>query len=288
MVGSRRRAGAEMPLGAHLTELRKRLTLSAAGLLAGAVVGWVAYDPLLRALMDPLEAAAAASGGHVTLNFSTVVASFDLKVKAALFLGVFVSCPWWLCQLWAFVTPALTRGERRRSIGFLAAAVPLFAGGGLLAWWALPNAVVLLTAFTPPGAYNLIEAQSYLTFVMRLICAFGLGFVLPALMVALNLAGLVLAVTWLKAWRWAVMSAFTFAAVMSPTPDVLTMVALAAPICGLYFGAIAVCHLHDRRANRRRRSAGLPPVKQITPPWRGRADMAARRGSTPKNGSPPA
>jgi sec-independent protein translocase protein TatC len=264
----RREPGGTMPLRGHLAELRKRLVLGAAGIVVGSVAGWFFYDPLLRLLMAPLEDAAVETGGQVTLNFSTVAASFDLKIKAALFLGLFISCPWWLYQIWAFVTPGLTRKERRRSIGFVAAAVPLFAGGAFLAWWALPNAVRLLTGFTPEGAYNLIEAQSYLTFVMRLICAFGIGCVLPVFMVALDMAGLVLAATWLKGWRWAIMAAFAFSAVVSPTPDILTMVVLATPICVLYFGAVLVCHLRDRRTNRQRLTEGLPPLEQIALPWR--------------------
>ena len=158
--------------------------------------------------------------------------------------------------------------------------MPLFAGGGFLAWWALPNAVSLLTAFTPEGAYNLIEAKSYLTFVMRLICAFGLGCVLPVFMVALDLAGLVLATTWLKGWRYAVMLAFAFSAIVSPTPDVLTMVILAAPICVLYFGAIIVCHLHDRRVSRQRLADGLPPLEQIGLPWQRRRNKTQNSGQS--------
>lgn len=257
-----------MSLGGHLVELRNRLFLSAAGVVVGAVAGWFVYDPLLGALMDPLAKAAAERSGTVTLNFSTVAASFDLKLKVSFFLGMFMSCPWWLYQLWAFVTPGLTSKERRGAIGFVAAAVPLFIGGAMLAWWVLPNAVSILTGFTPKGAFNIIDAQVYLTFVMRLLGAFGLGCVVPVFMVALNLAGAVLAATWLKGWRWAVVLAFAFSAVASPTPDVLTMLVLATPICVLYFGAVIVSHFHDRRVNRRRLAEGLPPLKQIAPFWR--------------------
>ena len=109
LLRRRRNPGAEMPLGGHLTELRKRLVLTAAGIVVGAVGGWFLYDPLVQILMEPLESAAAERGGNVTLNFSTVASSFDLKIKASLFLGLFVSCPWWLYQIWAFITPGLTR-----------------------------------------------------------------------------------------------------------------------------------------------------------------------------------
>ncbi|MCL3862800.1 twin-arginine translocase subunit TatC [Actinotalea sp. K2] len=241
-----------MPLRAHLLELRRRVVLVALGLTAGAVVGWFLYDPVVAALQDPLLRLE--DRGLVALNYPGIATPFDMKIKVSLFLGVLMSSPWWLLQLWLFITPGLTRRERRYAIGFLGAAVPLFLGGAFLAWQVLPNAVRLLTAFTPEGAANLIDAQMYLGFVMRVILAFGIAFLLPVVMVALNFAGLVSARTWLAGWRWAVMLVFTFAAFATPTPDAITMILLATPMCGLYFAAVGVCHLRD--ASRRRAGEG--------------------------------
>ena len=252
--------GARMPLRAHLLELRRRLFLAALGLVLGAVAGWFLYVPVLDLLQQPLRDVAADRGTIVALYFAGVATSFDMKIKVSLFLGVFVSSPWWIYQLWAFVTPGLTTKERRYAVGFLAAAVPLFVAGAALAFWALPNAVRLLTEFTPQDATNLIDAQTYLSFVMRLLLAFGLAFLLPVLMVALNFAGVGRAATWRRSWRWAVLVAFTFSAIMTPTPDALTMIVVALPICALYFVALGVCALHDRRVDRRRRAQGLPAL----------------------------
>ncbi len=254
-----------MPLRQHLLELRRRLFFAALGLVVGAVVGWFLYDPVLSLLQQPLRDVAQERDSVVALNFAGVATSFDMKIKVSLFLGVFVSSPWWLYQLWAFVTPGLTRKERHYAVGFLAAAVPLFLAGAALAFWALPNAVRLLTEFTPDDATNLIDAQTYLSFVMRLLLAFGLAFLLPVLMVALNFAGIGRAATWRRGWRWAVVVAFTFAAVMTPTPDALTMIAVALPICALYFVALGVCTLHDRRVDRRRVAQGLPTLDGTLP-----------------------
>jgi sec-independent protein translocase protein TatC len=244
-----------MPLREHLLELRKRLFLSACGLVVGAVVGWVLYEPLLEALQAPLATAAEEQGKTIALNFTGMAAALDMKVKVALFLGVIASCPWWLYQLWAFVTPGLTRRERGYAYGFLGAAVPLFLGGAALAWWVLPHAVDILAGFVPEGAANYTDAQGYLSFVMRLVLAFGIAFVSPVLLVGLNLAGVLRHETLAKGWRWAVLIAFVFAAIMTPTPDALTMIFVALPICVLYFGALGLCFLHDRRADRRRMAA---------------------------------
>ncbi|MBO9556165.1 twin-arginine translocase subunit TatC [Cellulomonas sp.] len=256
-----------MPLRAHLAELRRRVFFAALGLVVGAAVGWWLYDPVFEALQMPLQHVAELRGNDelVALNFAGIATSFDMKLKVSFFLGVILSSPWWIYQLWAFITPGLTRKERHYAIGFLAAAVPLFLAGTALAWWALPNAVELLTGFTPQGSANLIDAQTYLSFVMRLILAFGLAFLLPVVMVALNFAGIGRAATWRKGWRWAVLIAFVFAAVMTPTPDAITMIAVAVPICLLYFAALVICTAHDRRVDRRRVAAGLPRLDGTLP-----------------------
>ena len=244
-----------MPLREHLLEIRKRLFLSAIGLLLGAVLGWILYDPLLRALVEPLEDAAARRGALIGLNFDGVATAIDVRVKVSLFLGFLVSSPWWLYQLFAFINPGLTRTERKYAYGFLGAAVPLFLAGAGLAWLLLPRAVALLNEFVPEGSSNLIGAQIYLSFVMRLIIAFGLAFVVPVIMVALDFMGTVRGRTWLAGWRWAVLASALFAAMMTPTPDLLTMFWVALPICSLYYLACGVCLLHDRRVDRRRMAA---------------------------------
>jgi len=254
-----------MPLRAHLVELRHRLFYAVLGLLVGAVIGWFLYDPVFAALQRPIVAVAEARGSLIALNFNGLAASFDMQIKVSFFLGVLISSPWWIYQLWAFITPGLTRKERTYAFGFVGAAVPLFLAGAYLAWWALPNAVRLLTEFTPVGATNLIDAQTYLGFVMRLMLAFGLAFLLPVIMVALNFAGIGTAAMWRRSWRWAVMIAFVFAAVMTPTPDAITMLMVALPICGLYFLALLICEAHDRRVNKRRLAEGLPTLDGYMP-----------------------
>lgn len=240
-----------MPLREHLIELRKRLVLAALGVLAGAVLGWIVYDPVFQSLQDPLLHAAEERGVTASVNFAGLASAMDMKFKVAVFIGALVSSPWWLYQLWAFVTPGLTTRERRSAIGFVAVAVPMFLGGAAFAWYTLPRAVTVLTEFVPQDATNLIDAQTYLSFVMRFVLAFGIAFLVPVLMVCLNLVGLVRGASWLKGWRWAVLISCVFSAVMTPTPDVLTMLVLAAPTIALYMAAVGLSLLHDRRVDRR-------------------------------------
>lgn len=240
-----------MPLREHLRELRTRVLAVAAGILVGSVAGWVWYPEVFEVLQRPLRDLEARQGELLALNFSGVATPLDLRLKLALFTGVLISSPWWIYQVWAFVTPGLTRRERWYTTAFLGAAVPLFLAGAALAWWVLPTAVNLLVGLTPEGAVNVMDAQVYLGFVMRMALAFGVAFLVPVVMVGLNAAGIVGARTWWSGWRWAVLVAFVFAAIATPTADVISMLALALPMCALYFAAVGVCALTDRRRARR-------------------------------------
>lgn len=244
-----------MPLREHLVEIRKRVVRISLGLLLGAILGWILYDPLLEALVEPLQAASEERGALIGLNFDGVATAIDIHFKVALFLSVIVSSPWWLYQIFAFVNPGLNRDERKYVYGFLAAAVPMFLAGAALAWYLLPYVVLILNSFVPEGSSNLVGAQMYLSFVMRLILACGVAFLVPVFMVVLNLMGVVSGRTWMAGWRWAILVSFVFAAMVTPTLDVMSMFGLAAPLCALYFIAVGLCVWHDRREARRRVAA---------------------------------
>ena len=239
-----------MPLREHLAELRSRVVRSALAIVAGAVLGWFLYDPLVGELTEPIKRVAAEEGRTAELNFPQVASSFDLKVKVSIWLGIIVSSPVWIYQLWAFITPGLTRKERRFAVVFVVAAVPLFLAGIWLAWQFIPNAVRFLTSFTPEGGSNIIVAQDYLGFVMRLLLAFGIAFLLPVILVGMNFAGLVRGRTLVRSWRWVTVVSFTFAAIATPTPEITAMFMLALPMLLLFAAAIAICVLNDRRRDR--------------------------------------
>ncbi|MFW7415155.1 twin-arginine translocase subunit TatC [Demequina sp. SO4-18] len=244
----RRDARARMPLSAHLKEFRTRLILATLGVAVGAVAGWFFYTPVFEALQEPVIAAADRDGAAVSVNFAGIATALDMQIKVSLVLGVVVSAPWWLYQLWAFVGPGLKAGEKRYAFGFLGTAVPLFFAGVALAWWVYPRAVDILIGFTPELASNFLDAQLFISFAMRLVLVFGIAFVFPVVMVALTWARVVKARTWLKGWRWAVLLIFVASAVLTPTPDVVTMMFMAVPLCLLYFGAVGIGLLRERTA----------------------------------------
>src|SRR5450631_3727978 len=239
-----------MSLGDHLRELRRRLFISAAAIALGSVIGWVEYDRLFTAIMAPLRKVAAERHGLVNINFGGITQPFTVQLQVSLFVGVILSSPIWLYQVWGFIVPGLTKREKRTGIAFIAAAVPLFLLGCFLATLAVPRAVEVLLGFTPAGAANLPDAALYLNFVMRFILAFGLAFLLPVFLVGLNVAHILPARIMLKGWRIAVILIFVFAAMMTPTPDAWTMLALAFPMIALFYGAVGVAALLDRRRSR--------------------------------------
>lgn len=243
-----------MRLVEHFAEFRRRILLVVAGLLVGTVAGWFLFDPVFAALAEPV-AKLRETGRIAELNFTTVAAAFDMRMKVAFFIATLITSPWWLYQAWAFVAPGLQRTEKRYVTGFLGAAIPLFLAGAVLGWYLLPHAVWIFLSITPAEGVNLMDANTYLAFTMRLVLAFGIAFLFPVVMVILNLIGVVPASKYLAGWRWAVILIFTFAAFANPLPDPWSMIALGGIMVALYFGAWAICAVNDRRVARSRARA---------------------------------
>lgn len=240
-----------MPLREHFREFRRRIVLSAAGILLAAIAGWFLFDPVFEGLTEPLLQAAENHDRLININFPSVASAFDMRIKVSFFIGLILSSPWWLYQVWAFITPGLTRKERRYSVAFISAAAPMFLLGVALAWFVLPRAVVLMVGFSPEYATNIMDAPGYLTFIMSVMIAFGIAFLLPVFVVVLSLAGLVSPDRWMKGWRWAVLLSFAFAAIVTPDPGMVSMIVLATAVGILYFSAIGLSRLLLVRRNRR-------------------------------------
>jgi sec-independent protein translocase protein TatC len=247
-----------MSLGAHLRELRNRLTVAFAAVAITGSLGWIYYKPLLDHLTAPIKHVAKSHGLSV-VNYagSGVTGPFSVKVKVALFVGLLVASPVWIYEIWAFIVPGLTRREKRWAVVFVVASVPLFFAGAFLAWISFPKAVVTLLDLTPSDGANIIDATSYLTFLTRFILAFGLAFLLPVLMVGLNLARILPGRVLLKSWRVSIFLISLFAAVMTPSPDPWSMIIMAIPMVVLFFLAVGVALLVDRSRARRDPYAGL-------------------------------
>lgn len=240
-----------MPLFDHLKEARQRILKAVVGIALAAVGGWYLYHPTIEILSRPLKQVAAAEGRLAELNFGTVISGFDMQMRVALYLGFFIASPWWIYQIWAFIAPGLTKKEKRYTIGFAAAAVPLMAAGAALAWWVLPQAVQIMLSFVPKDSASLMDAKLYFTFCLRLIAVLALSFLLPVIMVGINMVGLISGRTYLSWWRWALVGILIFAALASPLGDPWSLMLLATPIYLLYLGSCVIALFVDRRRKKK-------------------------------------
>ncbi len=239
-----------MPLKEHLRELRKRLVLAAVGIVLGAVVGVVLYDQIFQALTAPVL-------GYddvdrtTEIAFNTVGQPLDLMIRISLFVGIVISAPMWLYQIWAFIMPGLKKREKRYALSFLAISVPLFLGGIWLAYVVLPRAIRFFFTLNPEGTSNIIAPDVYFTFVIHLFLAFGVAMIIPVVLVGVNMMGLISGKRVLKSWRGTVMLIALMSALAAPGGDAVSMFFIAGPLVVLFAVAIVICLLNDKRRARR-------------------------------------
>ena len=174
-----------------------------------------------------------------------------MRFEIALIVGIVISSPFWLYQLFAFLTPAFTRQEKKYIFGFFFSAVPLFLAGCAAGGFVIPHIVGLMVSFAPGGFASLLNGKDYLDFALRLVLVVGVAFVLPVFLVLLNFTGVMAGRTILKGWRVALLVITLFTAVATPSADVISMLLLALPMVGLYFVAAGIAIVHDKRKARR-------------------------------------
>lgn len=254
-MASRTRRGAKsegrMSLRQHLVELRNRLLVSAVAVLLFSVGGFLISDFVIDQIHEPLTAIAKATGSTANLNFGGVGTAFDVRLQIAVVIGIIAASPIWLYQIFAFLVPGLTTKEKRYTFGFFFSAVPLFLAGCASGWLVFPHIVQVLNSFVPAGTLNLVEAKEYLGFVLKLVLAVGVAFVLPVFLVLLNFVGVLGGMSIIKSWRWAILGIFVFCAIATPSADVGSMFLLAAPMIVLYLVAAVIAIWHDKIIQRR-------------------------------------
>lgn len=260
-----------MSLGEHFRELRNRLTICVLAIAVLSVVGWYWFDHIFAFVNAPIVAVAEARGqDEVALRFQNITEPFAMRLRVAIFGGILLSSPIWIWQVWAFLVPGLTRKERRIALSYFFVSIPLFFAGAGLAAYTFPRLVAILLGFTPAGAANLPGAQDFLSLWLYFMLAFGLAFLLPVVLVALNQVGILPARVMRNSWRITLFGILVFSALMTPDPSAWTMLAMAAPVFFLFWCAVGVAYLLERRRRRRRgddprdRYAGLRP-DQATP-----------------------
>lgn len=215
----------------HLDELRWRvLKVGIAVVVAGAVC-LLFVDQLRTILEAPFHAAAPDSN----LQSFEATEQWSVLMRIALFGGLIVASPVVLYQIWAFVIPALTVREKRWVIPAVAGFVVLFALGVVFAYWILPRGLEFLLGIFADVDNNL-RIGSYYSFVLRFMLAFGIAFTYPLFLFAAAAVGVVSSAALARGRRWAVLVVVTAAALITPTGDAFTLLALAVPLYLMYEG----------------------------------------------------
>ncbi|TDD65191.1 twin-arginine translocase subunit TatC [Jiangella aurantiaca] len=239
-----------MTLTEHLRELRNRVLKAALAVVAFGVLGFVFRDQIFNFLVDPFIEATEQTGRDADLNFREMMDPLVVPLRIAMLTGLVLGAPVWIYQLWAFVTPALYRNEKKWALAVVGAAVPMFGLGVLLAIWLMPRAMVFMQNFAPDNASMLVDFSSYLSFAIRLVLVFGIGFLLPIFVILLNAVGVLRHETLGAARRWVIVGIFAFGAIATPTGDPLSLMVLATPMWLLFEVAVLVCRFMDKRRDR--------------------------------------
>jgi sec-independent protein translocase protein TatC len=257
VLDASRKTGSDgrMPLINHLRELRNRLLKAALALVLVMVLGFVFFDQIWSFVSHPFCSAVinGKTGCRRTgdqLVVSGVFDPFMLRVKIAFFVGLIVSSPVWLYQVWAFIAPGLYRREKRWAYLFAGIAAPLFAAGAALAYVVMSRGLRYLLGLTPNGVVNLPSVDTYLSYFQGMILGFGLAFELPLALVMLNMAHILTHARFRKWRRLMLFGAFLFAGIANPSPDPISMLLLAVPCVVLVEVAEVVIYFNDRRRAR--------------------------------------
>lgn len=230
-----RRAESGMTLAEHLGELRHRFLIMAVTITVFGVLGFIFYPSILRILQNPY---CSAIPQHCKFLVTNPLDGLTLRVKIAFFGGFLISSPVILWQVWLFITPGLKGKERRYVVLFVSSSLLFFSSGIAVAYFSFGHAIHFLKAIGGSTLMTEYNPNQYLTLFLLMMFIFGLTFLFPVVLVALELANVVTPAQLLRGWRYAIITITVASAVFTPSGDPLSMCALAVPLVVFYFLAI--------------------------------------------------
>jgi sec-independent protein translocase protein TatC len=266
---------ATMPFVEHLRELRLRLRNSIIALAGGFGIAYMFKEEIALLMLEPYRRVWAAmkvtnpSFGEPAMYFTSMIEPFWAFFTMSLWAGLFISSPFVFHQVWKFIAPGLYQHERRYGVGFVAASVIFFSGGGLFCYvWVLEPMYQFLLGFAtdnlesmagvaiasgdanPLALKPMLTIQDYLSLARRLILAFGVVFELPLVIFFLSLVGAITHRGLLKFNRWWTVISFVVGAILTPSPDIFSQILMAGPMIVLYNASIIPAYLITTRRER--------------------------------------
>jgi sec-independent protein translocase protein TatC len=249
---SQEEGGAHMTFFEHLSELRKRIINSLIAVAGGTFLGVAVAERVIGWIIRPMQRALSSANLNDRLVFTNPTGYLNLYITLGLYLGIVIASPVVLYQVWMFVAPALYRHERKAVLGFLGSTVFLFLAGIAFGYTIiLPVVLRFLVSFRGPLVVPLISVNEYFDLILMVLLGLGLIFELPVLIFFLSLFGIVTPRFLWKNFRYAILAISIVAAIVTPTPDAMTMLVFMSPMVGLYFLGIGVSAVVTRRRNRR-------------------------------------
>jgi sec-independent protein translocase protein TatC len=245
-----------MSLIQHLAELRSRIIRSLLAVVLGICIILAAYDWVLDQLLKPYRSLCTDRPELCGLSGGNLIAISPLeglatRLSISTYGGILLALPVIMWQIWRFVVPALHDKEKKYALPFVSSSVALFALGAYLAYWTLDNALEFLITWSGSDVQSTYRVSEYLKLVGLMVAVFGISFEFPVLLVAMQMIGIVTPRALLKQWRYAVLAIFVIAAVITPSGDPYSMLALAVPMSVFYMISIFIGFmiLRRRRAN---------------------------------------
>ena len=237
-------ADQSQPIIAHLVELRNRLLRSVIFVLVVfcALVYWAndIYTLLATPLTNNLPAGA-------TMIATNVATPFFTPIKLTIVTAIFLSVPYILYQIWAFVAPALYKHEKRLIYPLLVSSTLLFYCGVAFAYYVVfPIVFGFLTSTTPEGVQMATDISSYLDFVLTIFLAFGICFEVPVAIILLCWAGITTPEDLREKRPYIIVAAFIIGMLLTP-PDIFSQTLLAVPMCLLFEVGVVCARFYKQR-----------------------------------------
>ena len=248
-----------MTLVEHLTELRSRLIRSFIAIAVGAVVCWIAYDWILEFLLEPYcrtipeeqREQTEVFGAGCNLYVRDPLEPFSVRLTVAGYGGLALAMPFVLWQAWRFIAPGLYSHEKKYAIPFVVGGALLFLLGAGLAYWSIPRALTFLADIGGEDLIALFSPQQYLSFVIKMIVAFGIGFQFPIVLIFLQIVGILDNRTLRRNRSYAIVGIVVLVAVITPSGDPFTLLVLSVPMYLFYEISILYGVLRERRLRKR-------------------------------------
>lgn len=209
----------------HLSELRTRLVIAIVAIIIGTLGAYYYVEDILQILVAPAG----------KLYYTKPTEAFFTYMKISLVAGCIVSSPVWFYQIWAFIVPALSKGEKKVTFMVMPTAVVLFVVGVLFSYYlVLPMAIQFFIGFGTDELQPLFSIGQYIDFVIAFILPFGITFELPLILIALGVLGILSSDRLREYRKMFILLAFIIGAAISPTPDMLSQTMIAGPMILLY------------------------------------------------------